>query len=110
MNVMLIFAIIMSLTGLIFLGFGIAIYKGHTGLIHDYHQKNIPQNDLPAYGRKFSAGMFTMSAALFVSGIISLFGESKPVVLTSVAVMTVGFIISFVIFARVQKKYNGGFF
>jgi hypothetical protein len=51
MNVMLIFAIIMSLTGLIFLGFGIAIYKGHTGLIHDYHQKNIPQNDLPAYGR-----------------------------------------------------------
>ena len=110
MNVMLIFAIIMSITGLIFLGFGIAIYKGHTGLIHDYHQKNIPQNDLPAYGRKFSAGMFTMSAALFVSGIISLFGESKPVVLTSVAVMTVGFIISFVIFARVQKKYNGGFF
>lgn len=110
MNVMLIFAIIMSLTGLIFLGFGIAIYKGHTGLIHDYHQKNISQNDLPAYGRKFSAGMFTMSAALFLSGIISMFGESKAVVLSSVAVMTVGFIISFVIFAKVQKKYNGGFF
>lgn len=107
---MVIYVVTMSLTALLFLGFGIAIYKGHTGLIHDYHQKHIAQKDLPAYGREFSVGMFTMSAALFLSGIIFLFGESKAVVLSSVAVMTVGLIISFVILAKVQKKYNGGFF
>ena len=110
MNVMLIFAIIMSLTGLIFLGFGIAIYKGHTGLIHDYHQKNIAEKDLPAYGKAFSVGMYIMSASLVLSGAISLLGESKMIVILSVAVLFLGFIVSFFVLAKVQKKYNGGFF
>lgn len=107
---MLICTIILTFTALLVFGFGMAINKGHTGLIHDYHQKNIPPSELPAYGKDFSVGMFTMSASLLLSGIILLLGESKPVVYSSVTVMTAGLIVSFVILTKVQKKYNGGVF
>lgn len=107
---MLICTIILTFTALLVFGFGMAINKGHTGLIHDYHQKNIAEKDLPAYGKAFSVGMYIMSASLVLSGAISLLGESKMIVILSVAVLFLGFIVSFFVLAKVQKKYNGGFF
>ena len=106
----MIYAIIMFATALLLLVLGFAIYRGHTGLIHDYHQEHIPQNDLPAYGREFSVGMFSMIGTFALSGIIPMFGESGGAVWASLGVLAVGFIVSFVILARVQKKFNGGFF
>ena len=97
----MIYAIIMFATALLLLVLGFAIYRG---------QEHIPQNDLPAYGREFSVGMFSMSGTFALSGIIPMFGESGGAVWASLDVLAVGFIVSFVILARVQKKFNGGFF
>lgn len=107
---MIIYTCIMFGTALLFLVMGIAIYKGHTGLIHDYHRKNIPPSELPAYGREFSCGMFTITGTLLLSGMLSLAGEDGRCMTASAAVVFIGFGVSMIIFARVQKKYNGGFF
>ena len=107
---MLLYALIMFGCAALFLALGIAIRRGHTGLIHDYHQTHIPKENLPAYGRAFSWGMFSMSLTLLLTGVIPLFGESKALMTLSTCVMMVGFVISFVILAKAQKKYNGGFF
>lgn len=107
---MLLYALIMFATALLFLVLGIAIYRGKTDLIHDYHQKNVSAEQRPAYGRAFSVGMFTMSGTLLLSGIISFFGDSDVFAMISVAVMAVGFALSFAVLWMVQKKYNGGLF
>lgn len=107
---MLLYASIMCGCAALFLALGFAIWRGHTGLIHDYHQTHIPKEKLPAYGRAFSGGMFSMSLTFLLTGVIPLFGDSRVLMTLSTCVMVVGFAVSFVIFARVQKKYNGGFF
>ena len=62
------------------------------------------------YGRAFSKGMFTICVTVFISGIIALFGENGAIVSACLIVLFVGLIVAFVILAKVQKKYNGGFF
>ena len=107
---MIVYSIVMFAAAALLLVLGIAIYKGNTKLIHDYHQTRVKESERLEYGRAFAKGMFTLSATLFISGIIALFGEEHAIVIGSVLVLVPGFIVSFVILAKVQKKYNGGFF
>jgi hypothetical protein len=54
--------------------------------------------------------MFAICATLIISGIVALFGEENAIIAASLTVLTAGLIVSFIILARVQKKYNGGSF
>ena len=105
---MLLYSIIMFIVGVIFCGLAIAIYRGKTDLIHDYHQTKV--TDSAAYGRAFGKAMLVISGAMLLSGIISLFGDSKTVGLISVAALFVGLIIGIICIITVQKKYNNGIF
>ena len=107
---MIAYSIIMFLAAILFLAFGIAVYRGNTKLIHDYHQTNVKEADQQEYGKAFSKGMFALCATLLISSIIALFGEKGAVLITSLSALTVGLIISVVIIVKVQKKYNGGLF
>ena len=107
---MIVYSIIMFPAAILFLAFGIAVYRGNTKLIHDYHQTNVNESEQKKYGRAFSKGMFAISATLLISGIIALFGEEGIILISSLFVLTVGLIVSIVILVRVQKKYNGGLF
>ena len=107
---MFVYSIIMFFVAALFLIIGVAVRKGNTKLIHDYHQTNIKDADLPKYGKDFANGLFTICVTLLISGIIALFGESRSIVFASVTVLFVGIILSIIIFAKVQKKYNGGIF
>ena len=106
---MVAYSILMFVIAAFFLIVGIAIYKGNTKLIHDYHQTHIKESERQEYGRAFAKGMFTICAALIISGIIALFGEEGTIIAASLIVLFAGLIVSFVILAKVQKKYNGGF-
>ena len=101
---MLVFAI-----GALFLILGIAIYKGNTKLIHDYHQTHVKESEKREYGRAFAKGMFAICATLTISGIVALFGEEGALVAASLIVLFAGLIVSFIILAKVQRKYNSGF-
>ena len=89
-------------------GVSLAIYRGKTDLIHDYHQTKV--TDPAAYGKAFGKAMLVVSAALFLSGIIGLFGDSETVAMTAVAVLFAGLLIGIACIIAVQKKYNNGIF
>ena len=86
----------------------ILIYQGKTDLIHDYHQTKV--TDKVAYGKAFGKAMLVVSMSLLMSGIVSLFGDTKIVATISLTVLFVGLGIGIASIIIVQKKYNKGIF
>ena len=105
---MLIYSIIMFLAAAPMIKISIAIYRGKTDLIHDYHQTKV--TDKAAYGKAFGKGMLIVSMALLISGITGLFGTSEMMAMIAVAVLLIGLIIGIAWIIAVQKKYNKGVF
>ena len=102
---MILYSIIMFLAAIPITIISIAIYRGKTGLIHDYHQTKV--TDKAAYGKAFGKAMLVVSATLLLSGIIGL-AESLAVLAT--AVLLIGLCIGIVCIVAVQRKYNKGVF
>ena len=102
---MYIYSIIMFITSAIFLGLGIAVYRGRTDLIHDYHQTKV--TDQAAYGKAFGKALLVIAGTMLLSGIIGL-AESFAVLAT--AVLVIGLCIGIVCIVAVQRKYNKGVF
>ena len=105
---MILYSIIMLLVSVLFFCLGFAIYRGKTGLIHDYHQTKV--KDKAAYGKAFGKAMFVIAVGMLGSGIISLFGETKTIGMISMAALFLGLVIGIILIAVVQKKYNNGIF
>ena len=105
---MLIYSIIMFLAAAPMIKISIAIYRGKTDLIHDYHQTRV--TDKAAYGKAFGKGMLIVSMALLISEITGLLGTSEMMAMIAVAVLLIGLIIGIAWIIAVQKKYNKGVF
>ena len=86
----------------------VAIYRGKTDLIHDYHQTNV--TDKAAYGRAFGKALLAVSSSILLSGIIGLFGTSEAIARIAVAVLFGGLIVGIAWILAVLKKYNDGIF
>ena len=102
---MLLYSVIMFLTGALFAGLSIAIYRGKTDLIHDYHQTRV--TDQAAYGKAFGKALFVITSALLLSGITALADHGA---VPAVAVLIVGLMIGVGCIVAVQRKYNQGVF
>ena len=102
---MLMYSVIMFVVAVAFTGVSIAIYRGKTDLIHDYHQTKV--TDKSAYGKAFGKAMFVIAMALLLSGIIGLL-ENFAVI--AVAVLIMGLVIGVGCIVAVQRKYNKGIF
>ena len=102
---MLVYSIIMFLVSALFTVLGIAIYKGKTDLIHDYHQTKV--TDKSAYGKAFGKAMLLIAAVMLLSGIIGLF---ENLVMLAVGMLMIGLVIGIGCIVAVQKKYNKGVF
>ena len=102
---MLVYSIIMFLVSALFTVLGIAIYKGKTDLIHDYHQTKV--TDKSAYGKAFGKAMLLIAAVMLLSGIIGLF---EKLVMLAVGMLMIGLVIGIGCIVAVQKKYNKGVF
>ena len=102
---MLVYSIIMFLVAALFTALGIAIYKGKTDLIHDYHQTKV--TDKSAYGKAFGKAMLLIAAVMLLSGIIGLF---ENLVMLAVGMLMIGLVIGIGCIVAVQKKYNKGVF
>ena len=105
---MVLYSIIMFLVAIPMIIISIAIYKGKTNLIHDYHQTKV--TDKAAYGKAFGKAMFVLSMSLLLSGIIGLFGNSKVIAIIAIAVLFIGLFIGIALIVAIQKKYNSGVF
>ena len=102
---MLVYSIIMFLVSALFTVLGIAIYKGKTDLIHDYHQTKV--TDKSAYGKAFGKAMLLIATVMLLSGIIGLF---EKLLILAVAIHIIGFVLGIGCIVAVQKKYNKGVF
>ena len=102
---MLVYSIIMFLVSALFTVLGIAIYKGKTDLIHDYHQTKV--TDKSAYGKAFGKTMLLIATVMLLSGIIGLF---EKLLILAVAILIIGFVLGMGCIVAVQKKYNKGVF
>ena len=105
---MLIYSFIMFSVSILLIGFCIAIYKGRTDLIHDYHQTKV--SDRKAYGKAFGKALFIVGLAPLFSGTVALLDESKTVALIAVVVLALFLVLGIACICFVQKKYNGGIF
>ena len=105
---MFLYSFIMFPVAILFIILSIAIYKGKTQLIHDYHQTYV--KDKEGYGKEFGKALGVIAACMLLSGIIGLFGDNTVVVLVAVAVLFLGIIAGLVCIYKVQKKYNNGIF
>ena len=92
---------IMFLTAAIFFGLGIAVYKGKTDLIHDYHQTKVTNKS--AYGKAFGKAMLVIATIKLLSAIIGLF---ENLVKLAVAILIIGLVIGIGCIVAVQRKYN----
>ena len=99
---MILYAIILLLTAVLFGILAVRIYQGKTELIHEYHQKNV--KDREGYGKAVGKALGFMAAAMAVSGMLAF--AMLPAVIVLVAGLTVGILM----LIAVQKKYNGGVF
>ena len=102
---MLLYSMILFLTAAIFAALSVAIYKGKTTLIHDYHQTNV--TDHAAYGKAFGKALFVFAATMLLSGILGLW---EHLVVLAVVALIIGFCIGMGCIVAVQKKYNNGVF
>ena len=105
---MVLYSVIMFLVAVPFCWISIAIYKGKTNLIHDYHQTKV--SDKAAYGKAFGKAMLVIAMALLLSGIVGLLGDSETIAMIAVVVLFVGLFIGIACIIAVQKKYNNGIF
>lgn len=107
---MIAYSIITVMTAVLVFAFGMAIYRGNTKLIHDYHQTNVKESERLEYGRAFAKGLFVLCFTLLISGVIALFGKGNSIAAASLIVLFAGLIASVIVLRKVQKKYNGGQF
>ena len=101
---MVLYSLILFFAAVPMIIISISIYKGNTNLIHDYHQTNV--TDKVAYGKAFGKAMFTMAAAMALSGLLALFVHGFLPVL----VLFLGLSVGIIQIILVQKKYNNGVF
>ena len=95
----------MFLVAVLFTVLGIAIYKGKTDLIHDYHQTKVTNKS--AYGKAFGKTMLVIATVMLLSGIIGLF---KNLLMLAVVILIIGLVVGIGCIVAVQKKYNKGVF
>ena len=103
---MIVYAIIMFATALLFGVLAALIYKGKTELIHNYHQTKV--TDKAGYGKSFGKAMAVLAVTMALSGAVALLGEDA--MQSAVAVLIIGLIVGIMAIVRIQKKYNGSVF
>ena len=103
---MIVGVIIKEAVGLLVIVLGLVLWiKRKVSILHDYHYKNVKQEDIPAYTRLMGIGLIFVGLGIGVSGVLDLIYSVwwwTPLV--------VGFVSGFTVIIIAQKKYNGSIF
>lgn len=81
------------------------LIKHKVSVLHDYHYKNVKEEDVPAYAKRMGAGLVVIGVGIGVTGILNLVNSAFRWVS-----LPAGFAAGLIIIVRAQKKYNGSFF
>lgn len=95
--------IIELLVGLMCITFGLLIWKKRkVSLLHDYHYKNVKEEDIPSYCKLMGIGLIMMGLGICLTGVYFLIFENP----FGLLIMVLSFIIGIIIINKAQK-YNG---
>ena len=86
---------------------GLLVWKKQmVKVLHDYHYKNVKEEDLPAYTRQMGIGQTIIGIGLCVTGLLRIFTD-KAVAWSG---LIAGLVIGVAVLHKAQMKYNGGWF
>ncbi len=104
---MYLFSLIVIPVSLLAFYFGFQIKnKQRITLIHDYHWKNVKEQDIKPYTSLMGMGQYSIGIGCLTSGVLGLFVSS----IVTIIPIFLGIIIGFIIMYKAQKKYNSGMF
>ncbi len=103
----MIFGFIIDLAvGVLFIILGLLIWKKRKiSLLHDYHYKNVKEQDVPAYARLMGISLIVMGAGISLTGVLSLFESSVWWI-----PLFGGIAAGLIVMNKAQKTYNGSWF
>jgi len=103
---MVVGVIIECSVGLILIAIGILIWsKQKISLLHEYHYKNVKEDDIPAYARLIGIGLILIGGGICLTGILNLFYSSLWWI-----PLFVGIVLGIIVMNKAQNKYNGAWF
>lgn len=95
--------IIELVVGLICITFGLLIWKKQkVSLVHDYHYKNVKEEDLAAYCKLMGIGIIVIGIGIILTGLYFLIFEN----MLGLLILLLGFVVGIIIINKAQK-YNG---
>ncbi len=100
---MILGVIIELAVGAICIVLGMLLWKKQkVSVLHDYHYKNVKEEDLPAYTRQMGIGLIVIGAGINITGLLNLVKSSLWWI-----PLLAGFILGIAVIYMAQKKYNG---
>ena len=94
-------------TGLALIIVGLLLWqKQKIQLIHDYHYKNVKQQDVKAYTRLWGIALIIFGSCICPIGIIDSILRSG----IGWALFVTGIVVCFIMGNKAQKTYNGSWF
>ena len=100
---MIIGILIEAIVGILCIVLGFLIWKKQKiSLIHDYHYRNVKEEDVPSYTRQIGSGLIIIGSGILLTGMLDLLNSSLwwiPLI--------IGFSLGLIVIIKAQKKYNG---
>ena len=100
---MQVYAILMTVAALVFLGVGLLVYKGKPHLLFKVGKKV----DRAVFGKAVGRPRLVMAGVCVLSGVVGLIGgESAASIYTTVGVFVAGFLACFVWMEIIKKRHQ----
>ena len=100
---MQVYAIIMGVAALVFLGVGLLVYKGKPHLLFNVGKKV----DRAVFGKAVGVPLLVMAGVCVLSAVVALIGgESTASIYATVGVFVAGFLGCFVWMEVIKKRHN----
>ena len=96
---------VLIFVGIIVLICGIITFLGHIEIVHSYNRTRITEETRKPYGRTVGTGCIIVGAGITIDGIINIFTQNLPPVIT---IICAGVGVAFIFYG--QFKYNKGIF
>ena len=103
----------MLIIALLFFALGIALCKGHTNLLHEYHRSRVSEEDLPALGKHTGLGMMLIGVGIAAFGVlfdIALYTDTRLLLTVGIGALFAGLAAGIVILLCAVIHYNKGLF
>ena len=104
---------VLLLLALLFFGFGIALYKGRTNLLHEYHRSRVSEEDLPTLGKLTGIGMMLIGGAIAAFGVLfdlAVYTDTRVLLTVGTIILFAGLAAGIVIMLYAVIHYNKGLF